>query len=257
MRDAVFSDAETLETLPMNWSDEGIVLAVRPHGETAAVLELFTRAHGRHAGLVYGGRSRRLRPLLQPGNHLDASWKARLSDNLGYFGIELRKSYAALAMQNPLALAGLSSLCALAQVLPERDPHPNLYEVTVFLLEYLEEPAVWPALYVRWELALLDELGFGLELDRCAATGSTEDLAYVSPRSGRAVSAAAGAPYRERLLPLPAFLTRARGGPVTAGDIREGFRLTGHFLEMRVFLPRSLSMPEARRRLEALLARPP
>ena len=176
----------------MQWSDEGVILSVRPHGETAAVAEIFTRAHGRHLGLVHGGRSRRLRPVLQTGNHVDAVWKARLAEHLGNVSVELRKGYAAQAMDDPLTLAGLSSLCALAHLLPERDPHPSLFEVTLFVLGYLDEPDVWPALMVRWELALLDELGFGLDLAACASTGSEESLVYVSPKSGRAVSADAG-----------------------------------------------------------------
>ena len=237
----------------MNWSDEGVILSVRAHGETAAVVELMTRGHGRHLGLVHGGKSRRLRPVLQIGNHVDAAWKARLSEHLGHMTLELRRGYAAAAMDDPSGLAALSSLCALARLLPERDPHPSLYEVTLFVLGFLDEPAVWPALMVRWEMALLDELGFGLDLSSCAATGSNDQLVYVSPKSGRAVSAAAGEPYRDRLLALPAFLTRARETHVSASDIAAGFALTGHFLEARVLSPRGLEMPDARSRMAALV----
>src|SRR6185295_8129821 len=190
----------------MQWSDEGVILGVRPHGETGAVLELFTREHGRHLGLVHGGRSRKLRPILQTGNHVDATWKARLADNLGHFSVELRKGFAAQVMEDGAALAALTSMAGLARLLPERDPHPSLYEVTLFVLGFLDERAVWPALVVRWELVLLDELGFGLDLASCAATGVSTDLAYVSPKSGRAVSAGAGEPYKDRLLALPTFL---------------------------------------------------
>ncbi len=239
----------------MQWSDEGVVLSVRPHGETAAVVELLTRAHGRHLGLVHGGRSRRLRPVLQVGNHVDAVWKARLSEHLGHVTVELRKGYAAQAMEDALALSGLTSLCTLARLLPERDPHPSLYEVTLFVLGYLDDPDVWPALMVRWELALLDELGFGLDLSSCAATGANDDLIYVSPKSGRAVSAAAGEPYKERLLRLPAFLVRGRQGPATFDDVLAGLELTGHFLEARVLGPRGERMPEVRLRLRDLIAR--
>jgi DNA repair protein RecO (recombination protein O) len=239
----------------MQWSDEGVILSVRPHGETAAVAEIFTRAHGRHLGLVYGGRSRRLRPILQTGNHVDAVWKARLSEQLGHVSVELRKGYAAQAMDDPLALAGLSSLCALARLLPERDPHPNLYEVTLFVLGFLDEPDVWPALMVRWELALLDELGFGLDLATCASTGARENLVYVSPKSGRAVSAEAGAPYKDRLLVLPAFLAKGREGAATYADVAAGLALTGHFLSTRVLNPREETMPQARVRLAELIAR--
>jgi DNA repair protein RecO (recombination protein O) len=237
----------------MEWSDEGVILSVRPHGETGAVLELFTRAHGRHLGLVHGGRSRKLRPILQTGNHIDATWKARLADNLGHFAIELRRGFAAGVMDDAAALAALTSLAALSRLLPERDPHPNLYEVTLFVLGFLDERSVWPALLVRWELALLEELGFGLDLASCAATGQTSELVYVSPKSGRAVSAAAGEPYKGRLLSLPAFLRRGASGDVTLDDVRAGFALTGHFLEARVLQPRNLAMPQARMRLLSYL----
>jgi DNA repair protein RecO (recombination protein O) len=239
----------------MEWTDEGVILAVRPHGESGAVLELFTRQHGRHLGLVHGGRSRRLRPVLQTGNHVDATWKARLQENLGHFGVELRKGFAAQVMDDAAALAALSSMAALARLLPERDPHPNLYEVTLFVLGFLDEPGMWPALVVRWELALLDELGFGLDLASCAATGRTSDLIYVSPRSGRAVSAEAGEPYRDRLLALPPFLLGRSDAAVTAEHLRAGFALTGHFLEARVLRPRDMRMPEARSRLLSYVGR--
>ena len=232
----------------MNWQDEGIVLSVRPHGETAAVVELFTRAHGRHTGLVHGGRSRKSRPVLQTGNHVDASWKGRLSEHLGHMTLELRTGFAAAAMESPMALAGLASMASLARLLPERDPHPSLYEITLFVLGFLDDPSVWPALLVRWELGLLDELGFGLDLTRCAVTGSGEALAYVSPRTGRAVSAAAGAPYRDRLLPLPTFLLQPTSAVATDALI-DGFRLTGHFLARHVFEPRGIPAPDARDRV--------
>jgi len=219
----------------MNWSDEGVILSVRPHGETAAVVELFTRTHGRHLGLVHGGRSRKARPVLQIGNHVDVSWKAPLPEQLGYMTLELRHGYAAPAMESATALAGLSSLCTLARLMPERDPHPNLYEVTLFVLGYLDDDEVWPALMVRWELALLEELGFGLDLSQCAATGGNDGLIYVSPKSGRAVSASAGEPYKDRLLPLPQFLLAGRQSHVTVEDVVRGLALTGHFLEARVW----------------------
>jgi DNA repair protein RecO (recombination protein O) len=237
----------------MEWSDEGIILSVRPHGETGAVLELFTRRNGRHLGLVHGGRSRKLRPILQIGTHVEASWKARIADNLGHFALELRKSYAALVLDEPAALAALTSIAALARLLPERDPHPNLFEVTLFVLGYLDEREVWPALLVRWELALLEELGFGLDLTSCAATGATTDLSYVSPKSGRAVSSAAGEPYKERLLALPHFLLGRAPDGVTAADVAAGLALTEHFLLARVLRPRDLAMPEARNRLLSYL----
>lgn len=239
----------------MQWKDEAIVLSVRPHGETAAVVELFTRAHGRHLGLVHGGRSRRLRPVLQTGNQVDATWKARLSDQLGHVTLELSRPFAAGVMDNALALSALSSMAALARMLPERDPHPSLYEVTLFVLDFLQDATVWPALYVRWELALLEELGFGLDLTECAATGRNDQLIYVSPRSGRAVSASAGEPYKDKLLHLPGFLARSRGAVATTQDVAAGLELTRHFFEARVFQPRGESMPEVRARLAERLAR--
>ena len=160
-------------------------------------------------------------------------------------------------MDDAAALAALTSMSALARLLPERDPHPNLYEVTLFVLGFLDEREVWPALVVRWELALLEELGFGLDLATCAATGKSEDLIYVSPRSGRAVSGQAGEPYKDRLLALPQFLARRSGDPVTSDHLRSGFALTGHFLDARVLRPRAIEMPEARARLLSYLRQNP
>ena len=239
----------------MNWSDEGIVLSVKAHGETASIVELFTRDHGRHLGLVHGGRGRRMRPVLQIGNHVDTNWTGRLAEHLGHLRIEQRTGYAARAMDEPLALSALASLCAMTRLLPERDPHPNLYEITLFVLGYLDDQDVWPALYVRWELALLSELGFGLDLSACAATGATTDLTWVSPKSGRAVSGAAGEPYRDRLLALPKFLRETERAAVTRRDVVDGLRLTDHFLRIRILAPRDIEMPEARQQMTARLTR--
>lgn len=241
----------------MNWTDEAIVLSVRPHGETAAVVELFTRAHGRHLGLVHGGRSRKQRPVLQIANHVDAVWKGRLADQLGHVTLELRTSYAGAAMDSASALAGLSSLTAMLRLLPERDPHPSLYEISLFVLGFMDDPSVWPALLVRWELALLGELGFGLDLGACAATGSNDALVYVSPKSGRAVSASAGEPYRDKLLALPSFLLEGSRSRVTTADVLAGLGLTRYFLERRVLAPRGAELPDARKRLEGLLTSQP
>ena len=171
----------------------------------------------------------------------------------------LQRGYAAASMDDAAGLTALTSLCALTRLLPEHDPHPNLYEITLFVLSFLDDAAVWPALYVRWELALLQELGFGLDLTSCAATGTTEDLAFVSPKSGRAVGLEPGRPYQDKLLPLPAFLTKTRPtGPnaiVTPGDIAAGLKLTEHFLAARVLGPRDLVLPDARQRLAHLLLR--
>jgi DNA repair protein RecO (recombination protein O) len=237
----------------MEWTDEAVVLSARPHGETAVLAEMLTRAHGRYAGLVHGGRSRRLRPVLQTGNHVDVTWKARLADQLGFFSVEPRRGFAAEIMQDGAALAGLTSLVTLARLLPERDPHPTLYEVTLFVLGFLDDPTVWPALMVRWELALLAELGFGLDLSRCAATGQNDNLVWVSPRTGRAVSASAGEPYRDRLLALPGFLAGRTGGLTGPDDLKQGFGLTGHFLETRVLAPAGNQLPEVRQRMLAAL----
>ena len=233
----------------MNWTDEGIILSVRPHGETAAIVEVLSRQHGRYLGLVHGGRSRRLRPVLQIGNHVEASWRARLSEQLGHFTIEPRRSYAGSVLNDPPALMALNWLTTLARLLPERQPHPSLFEVTLFVLSFIEDIEVWPALLVRWEVALLAELGFGLDLSTCAASGSNDNLAYVSPRTGRAVSASAGEPYRDKLLRLPPFLATARAAGVTGEDIRDGFRLTAHFLEHRIYSERGEDVPDVRRRL--------
>lgn len=240
----------------MEWNDEALVLSVRAHGETSAVVEVFARNHGRHLGLVHGGQSRRLRPVLQTGNLIDAVWRARLADQLGYMTTELRKGYAASVMDDALTLAALSSMTSLVRLLPERDPHPNLFETTLFVLGFLDDISVWPALLVRWELGLLDELGFGLDLTACAATGGNDDLIYVSPRTGRAVSASAGEPYRDRLLSLPRFLVgRVDGTGVDNREVMAGFALTGHFLLSRVLAPRDMQMPEPRRRLVELVGR--
>ncbi|MFV0294967.1 MAG: DNA repair protein RecO [Hyphomicrobiaceae bacterium] len=241
----------------MNWTDEAIVLSVRAHGETAVIAELLTRAHGRHLGLIHGGRSRRLSPVLQTGNHLDVSWKGRLPEQLGHYSVELRRGFAgeAMATGDPARLAALSSMATLARLLAERDPHPALYEVTLFVLGFFDDASVWPALVVRWELALLDELGFGLDLASCAATGSNDQLRYVSPRSGRAVSASAGEPYRDKLLALPSFLAGRSGSGATPADVVEGLRLTGYFLKRRVLEPHGKVMPEVRLRLADILAR--
>ncbi len=231
----------------MEWTDDGIVLAVRRHGEAAAIVSLLTAAHGRHAGLVRGGASRRLRGVLQPGNTLAATWRARLEDHLGAYTVEPLRSGAAL-YDRPGPLAALISATALLEAaLPERAPHAELFRALGGLLEALETPD-WAKSYVHWELFLLADLGFGLDLSSCAATGTNDSLAYVSPRSGRAVSLSAGEPWRDRLLPLPAFLVSGSG----AADVRQvldGLRLTGWFLERHVFAPHGRKTPDARERL--------
>jgi DNA repair protein RecO (recombination protein O) len=206
----------------MDWFDSALVLHVRPHGESNAVLEAFTREHGRHSGLVRGGRSRKIRPALQTGNLLKVEWRARLTEHLGCFTLELDRPYAAVA---------------------------------VLMLDHLDERPLWTSLMVRWELRLLAELGYGLELERCAATGAREGLIYVSPKSGSAVSAGAGEPYKDKLLPLPAFLRSERTGFPDAGEIAQGFELTGHFLERYTHEQRNLPLPQARQDFVRLLER--
>jgi DNA repair protein RecO (recombination protein O) len=241
----------------MHWSEEAVVLGVRRHGETSAIADLLTRGHGRHLGLVRGGRSRRSRPVLQPGNLVLASWRARLEDQLGTFTVEPVEMRAAGLIADPFKLAGLSTLTGLSQVLPEREPHPRLYDALTVALAALDDDAVWPAVLVRFELGLLEELGFGLDLGCCASTGATENLAYVSPRTGRAVSAAAGAPYHDRLFPLPAFLRHPDAGQPAAADVIAGLRLTGHFLQRHILQPRDLAAPGARALLIDRLAKSP
>ena len=230
----------------MQWRDQGCLLTVRRHGESAVIVEMFTRDHGRHAGIVRGGAGRKLSPVLQPGALLDLEWRARLEEHLGSFRVEPLQSRAALILGDPLALAALSAVCALLGfALPEREPHPRLYHATQELLDLLAGGGDWPARYLRWELLLLEDLGFGLDLTACAVTGAHEGLSHVSPRTGRAVSAGAAAGWEDRLLPYP-----------DAGDVSAGLRTSGHFL--RHWLAGAQAgkpLPEARGRLLDALAR--
>jgi DNA repair protein RecO (recombination protein O) len=237
----------------MQWCDEAVILGSRSHGETSVILEVLTRWHGRHLGIVRGGRSRRLAPSLQPGNLAEITWRARLETHLGTFLVEAEDLRAAAMLCSPAALYAFATLAAHLRLLAEREPHPALYDALRVLGEHLSEPAIAAPLVLRFELALLAELGFGLDLSACAATGVREDLAYVSPRSGRAVSAAAGQPYAEKLFALPSFLvgTHDREMPA-APDIAAGFRLTGFFLARHVHEPRGIKMPEARERFLSL-----
>lgn len=240
----------------MQWTDEGVILGTRRHGETSLILELLTAAHGRHLGLVRGGRSRRQQPVLQPGNSVLATWRARLEQHLGNYTIEPATLRAAQLMQGAVGLYGLQIVAGLVRLLPERDPHPQLYGGVVALLDLLDDPIVAGGLLVRLEARMLEELGFGLDLERCAATGSTGDLIYVSPKTGRAVSRSAGEPYSDRLLRLPGFLaTNAGIGRPGPDDILAGFRLTGYFLQRHVYEPRGVAPPQARSQFIALLGR--
>ncbi len=231
----------------MLWQDEGIILAVRRHGESAAVVSVFTAGHGRHAGLVRGGAGRKAAPVRQIGNLVQAAWRARLADQLGSFTLELARPVAALLLDKPDRLAGLCAACALLEAgLPERDPHPNLYSSLGGLIDALLQEEPWWQRYVRFELDLLAELGFGLDLGSCAVTGSRE-VAFVSPRTGRAVSRAGAGPYVDRLLPLPAFLVG--GGPPDAAQLRAGLQLTGAFLRRHLFDVSDGAAPRARQLL--------
>lgn len=238
----------------MEWRDQGAVLAVRRHGESSAIVELFAAAHGRHAGVVRGGAGRRLAPLLQPGAQLEVTWRARLEDHLGAYTVEPLRSRAEL-MADRAALAGLNAVTALLHfALPEREPHPVLYQRTMTMLDMLGGSELWPLAYLRWEMALLEELGFGLDLSACAVTGTREDLAYVSPKSGRAVSAEGAGEWAERLLPLPPEMLGAGDG--SRENVLAGLRTTGHFLSR--WLAPALGdrpLPEARARLIERLAR--
>ncbi len=233
----------------MEWRDEGLVIGVRRHGEQSSIVEAMTRAHGRHLGLVRGGRSSRLNAALQPGNTLGLVWRARLDEHLGAFAIEPLRLRAGRLMESALALAGLAWLGALARLLPERDPHEAVYETLTLIAERLDDEALAPPLVARFEALILAECGFRLDLARCAATGASEGLAFVSPRSGRAVSAEAGAPWRDRLLPLPPFMregARLESRP-SADEIADGFRMTGFFLTRDLFAIRGEPLPNSRR----------
>ena len=238
----------------MEWTDDGIVLGVRRHGESSAIVELLTREHGRHLGLVRGGASSRMRPLLQPGNGVRAVWRARLDEHLGTFAIEGTRLRAASLLSVSHAAYGVTHLAALARLLPERDPHQEIYEMLEHTLDDFDDASEAAVQVVKFELAMLAELGFGLDLDNCAATGEIADLVYVSPKSGGAVSRAAGEPWRDRLLRLPPFLRRSQGreqqrdriNDLSDQDLRDGFLLTGRFLLRHVLEPRGQGHSDAR-----------
>ena len=239
----------------IDWRDHGILLSVRRFGEGSVVAEIFTEDHGRCAGVIRGGASRKMAPLLQPGAQLQADWKARLSEHLGSYTVELMRSRSANAMADRLALSGLNAVCALlAVVMPEREAHPKLYKRTEQLLDLLGSPDVWPLAYLQWEEALLAELGFALDLTTCAVSGSTEDLSFISPKTGRAVSGSAAGEWADRLLPLPNVL--AGEGEAETADILEALDVTGYFIERKVIAPLSgAEMPAARLRLLQTLRR--
>ncbi len=229
----------------MEWTDEGIVLGVRRHGESSAIVELLTRGHGRHLGLVRGGAGSRMRPLLQPGNSVRAVWRARLDEHLGYYQVEGLRLRAATLLASSHAVYGVTHLASLARLLPERDPHEGIYEMLDRTLDDFDDVGEAAVHLIQFELAMLAELGFGLDLESCAATGETTDLIYVSPKSGGAVSRQAGDPWRDRLLRLPQFLRQSEGC-WSDSDLQDGFRLTGLFLLRHVLEPRGQGHSDAR-----------
>jgi DNA repair protein RecO (recombination protein O) len=234
--------------MSLTWEDSGIILSVRPHGEAGGIVSLLTREHGRVAGYVYGVTSSKLRGVLEIGNLIAVQFQAKSHDQLGSFTCEIERNYAAGIMDEAVKLTALQSACALLdKTMPEREKHRGLFEGTLALLESFDTD-IWTATYIYWEMGLLKELGFGLDLSKCVVTGAVDDLLYVSPKSGCAVSESAGEIYKEKLLRLPPFL---RGeSRFEEEDILEGLRLTGHFLLHRVFALSNSNLPEPRLRLE-------
>jgi DNA repair protein RecO (recombination protein O) len=241
----------------MEWVDDGIVLGTRKHGEASAIVELMTRAHGRHLGLVRGGAGSRLRPVLQPGNVLQVVWRARLDEHLGYYAVDALNLRAGKLLGTAHAVYALTHLAALVRLLPERDPHENIFEALEVIFEHLDAPLDAAARVVRFELDMLAELGFGLDLMSCAATGATDDLIYVSPKSGRAVSRQAGEQWRDKLLRLPAFLHDDNAGVPTPVELADAFALTGFFLAYHAFEPRGQELADARAHFIAAALRKP
>lgn len=241
----------------IEWRDEGILLTVRRHGESAAIVEMFTAGHGRHAGLVRGGAGRRMAPVLQPGAQLSVTWSARLEDHLGHYRVEPVRARAAAIMGDPAALAGLNAMVALLSFsLPEREAHPVLYTHSRDLFDVVGRDPDWPLHYLHWEARLLDDMGFGLDLGACAVTGTRDDLAFVSPRTGRAVSRVGAGDWASRLLPLPPCLLGQ--GPASLAELLAGLGVTGHFLEHHLApMLGDRPLPAARDRLLSALRRQP
>jgi len=237
----------------MEWVSEALLIGLRPHGETSAVIEVMTPEHGRHLGLVKGARSRRLQPVLQAGNSLTVTWRARLETHLGLFVVELERARAARLMESAAGVFGVQIVAGHLRLLAEREAHAGLYRAAETLLDHLDGLLQSAALVARFELMLLDELGFGLDLSSCAATGRNDDLCFVSPKSARAVCREAGAPYADRLLTLPAFLLPDAEGAPDAADVAAALRLTGFFLDRHVVGPRAVDLPPARAQLVAKL----
>lgn len=243
----------------MEWSDQGLVLGVRHHGETSAIAELMTKNHGRYLGLVRGGRSRKLRPVLQAGNLVNATWRARLDEHLGQYQIEPEKLRAATLMADRASLYCIQIISAHLRLLPERQSQGQLFEAANIILNHADNAKIAAHLIIRFELALLEELGFGLNLAQCVVSGSKENLTWVSPKSGCAVSHEEGKPWAAKLLPFPSFLGRNAAvaelsndtqDETTNTDIESGFALTGHFLNRHVYIPRATTAPDEREKLK-------
>ncbi len=230
----------------MQWQDRAIILGIKRHGETSVIAEVMTRERGRHLGMVRSGRSRTMQPVLQPGNEVEVTWRARLDEHLGEFRIEPLTLRAARLMETATAVYGVQAMGALLRLLPERDPHPHLFQALEVILDNLHNPADAGELFVRFELAVLNDLGFGLDLTECAATGARSDLAYVSPKSGRAVSRAAGAPWADKMLLLPPFLSGEENRAADLDSLNAAFRLTAFFLDRHVYEPRGVEAATAR-----------
>lgn len=242
----------------MEWSEDAIILGTRRHGESSLVLETMTRSHGRYLGIVKGGRSRRFAATLQPGNTLAVTWRARLDEHLGNFQIEPLRLRAAELMQTAIGLNALQTLAAHLRLLPERDPHAELYDALHEILDQLSDAHLAAEFVIRFELMILQALGFGLDLSRCAVTGETRNLVWVSPRTGRAATREAGDPYAGGLLALPSFLRPDAGGGGNvppAHELADGMRLTGHFLARWVWHPRGIEPPSTRDALVAAIAK--
>ncbi|MBB3314318.1 DNA repair protein RecO (recombination protein O) [Rhizobium sp. BK181] len=230
----------------MQWHDRAIILGVKRHGENSVIAEVMTRERGRHLGMVRSGRSRAMQPVLQAGNEVEVTWRARLDEHLGEFRVEPLTLRAARLMETATAVYGVQAMGALLRLLPERDPHPHLFEALEVILDNLHNPADAGELFVRFELAVLNDLGFGLDLTECAATGARSDLAYVSPKSGRAVSRAAGAPWADKMLLLPPFLNSEQNRAADIDSLNAAFRLTAFFLHRHVYEPRGVEAAAAR-----------
>ena len=230
----------------MEWKEQAFILGTRQHGETSAIVEVMTRSHGRHMGLVKGGRSRKMSAVLQPGNKVIADWWARLDEHLGIFKIEPVDFNASRMMLEPHALYALQLAAAHIRLLPERDPYPALYDILELLINNMDDELITGELMVRFEIKLLEAVGFGLDLSKCGATGKRDNLKYVSPKSARAICAEAGEPWKDKLLPLPEFLLKSSERPENFEDIKQGFLLTGYFLTRNVWNARGIEPPEVR-----------